>query len=83
MLFTAGPINLKIFFRKYLRPEAFWISVSSLFPLMLTDGKKVFLKKSYLTLKLGILFAFLLEYGLVNLGINLKIYFGDWYFKLL
>ena len=64
---------------KYLIPFmlwGFWISGSSLFHSMMTDGKKVFLKKLCLTLKWGISFAFLVEYGLFNLGIILKRYFG-------
>ena len=64
---------------KYLIPFmlwGFWISGSSLFHSMMTDGKKVFLKKLCLTLKWGISFAFLVEYGLFNLEIILKRYFG-------
>ena len=68
-LFAAGLINYKIFFLKILRLGAFWTSWSSLFHSMMTDGKKVFLKKLRLTLKWGISFAFLVEYGLVNLVI--------------
>ena len=45
--------------------------------------KKVFLKKLCLTLKRGILFMFLVDYGLVNIGIILIRYFGDWLPKLL
>ena len=83
MLFTVGLRNFKIFFLKTLRRGAFWIPGSSLFHLMLTCGKKAFLKKLCLILKRGILFAFLVEYGLVNLGIISKIYFGVWSFKIL
>ena len=46
-------------------------------------GKKTFLKKLCLTVKWGILFQSLVEYGMVNLGTILKIYFGDWSFKFL
>ena len=69
---------------KYLIPFmlwGFWISGSSLFHSMMTDGKKVFLKKLCLTLKWGISFAFLVEYGLFNLGIILKRYFGRLVFQ--
>ena len=66
-----------------IKVGAFWISGSSLFNSIMTDGKKVFLKKLCLTLKWGILFAFLVGYGLFNLGIILKRYFGDWSFKIL
>ena len=83
MLIAVGLINFKIFFFKILTLGAFWITGSSLFHPMMTDGKKVFLKKFCLTLKRGILFAFLVEYGLFNLGIILKRYFGDWSFKIL
>ena len=81
MLFVVSLINFKIFFLKILRLGEFWISGSSLFHSMMTDGKKVFLKKLCLILKWGILFAFLVGYGLFNLGIILKRYFGDWSFK--
>ena len=47
---------------------------------MMTEENEVFGKKLCLTLEWGILFAFLAEYGLVNLKILLKIYFGDWCF---
>ena len=82
MLFVVGLINLKIFFLKILRLGAFWISGCSLYHSMMTNGKKVFLKKLCLTLK-WVLFVFLVEYGLFNLGIILKRYFGDWSFKIL
>ena len=74
MLFAVGLINFKIFFLKILRLGTFWISGSSLFHSMMTDGKKVFLKKLCLTLKWGILFAFLVKYGLINLVMILKRY---------
>ena len=83
MFFGVGLLNFKIFFLKILRLGAFWISGSSLFHSMMTDGKKVFLKKLCLTLKWGILFPFLVKCDLVNLGIILKRYFGDWSFKVL
>ena len=81
MLFAVGLINFKILFLKILRLGAFWISGSNLFHSMMTDGKKVFLKKLCLTLKWGILFAFLAVYGLFNLGIILERYIGNWSFK--
>ena len=77
ILFAAGLINFKI-----LRLGSFWISGSSLFHSIMTDGKKVFLKKLCLTLKWGILFVFLVEYGLINLGIIWKRYFGDCSLKI-
>ena len=83
ILFAVGLIIFKIFFLKILTlGGAFWISGSSLFHSIMTDGKKVFLKKLYLTLKWGILFAFLADNGLVNLGIILKGFFGDWPFEI-
>ena len=66
-----------------LRLGTFWISGSNLFHLMMTDEKKVLLKKLCFTLKLGILFAFLVKYGLIILGITSKIYFEDCSFKIL
>ena len=45
-----------------------------MFHSIITDREKVFSKKLCLTLELGILFAFFVEYGLVNLGIILKSY---------
>ena len=74
MLFAVGLINFKIFFLKILRLGAFWISGSSLFHSMMTDGKKVVLKKLCLILKWGILFAFLVGYGLSNVGNKLTRY---------
>ena len=50
---------------------------------MIIDRKEVFLKKLCLNLKWGILFAFIVDYGLVNLGIILKRYFEDYFFKIL
>ena len=83
ILFAVGLIIFKIFFLKILTlGGAFSISGSSLFHSVMTDGKKVFLKKLYLTLKWGILFAFLADNGLVNLGIILKGFFGDWPFEI-
>ena len=82
MLFAVRLINFKTFFLKILRLGAFWILRSSLFHSMMIDGKKVFLKKLYLTLKWRILFAFLVGYGLFSLGIILKRYFEDWFFKI-
>ena len=81
MLFVVGLINFKILFLKILKLGGFWISGSSLFHSVMTDGKKVFLKKLCLTLKWGISFAFLVEYGLFYLGIILKRYFGRLVFQ--
>ena len=83
MLFAVGLINFKIFFLKMFRLGAFSVSESSLFHSIMTDGKEVFLKKLCLSLKWGMLFAFLLKHGVVNLGIILKRYYGDWFFKIL
>ena len=82
MLFAVDFVNFKKFFLKILRLGAFWISGSCLFHLMITDGRKVFLNILCLTLKWGMLYALLVEYGLINLGIILKSYFGDWFFKI-
>ena len=82
-MFVVGLVNFKIFILKILRLGVFWNSGSSLFHSMMTDGKKVILKKLCLTLKWGILFAFFVEYGLVNLRIIFKKHFGDWPFKIL
>ena len=59
--FMVGLINFKIFFLKILRLGVFWISGFSLFHSIVTDRKKVFLKKLCLTLKWGVLSAFLVE----------------------
>ena len=72
MLFAIGLINFKRFCLKTLGPFEFQ-----------GHGKKVFSKKFHLTLKWGILFGSLVEYGMVNLGIILEIYFGDWSFNIL
>ena len=82
-MIAVSLINFEIFFLKILRLGAFWILGSRLFHPIMTHGKKVFLKKLCLTLKWGILFVFLVEKGLVKFGIILKIYFGDWSFKIL
>ena len=81
ILFAVGLIKFRTLFLKILRLGAFWILGSSLFHSIVTDGKKAFLEKLCLTSKWGILFAFLVEYGVVNLGIILKIYLGDWSLK--
>ena len=72
MLFAVGLINFKRFGLKTLGPFKFQ-----------GHGKKVFLKKLYVTWIWGILLASLVECGMVNLGVILKIYFGDWSFKIL
>ena len=50
---------------------------------MILSRKEVLLKKLRSNLKWGILFAFIVDYGLVKLGIILKRYFGDYFFKSL
>ena len=72
MLFAVGLINFKKFSLKILRLGVFWIWGSNSFHSMMTDGKKTFSKKLYLTLKWRTLFIFLVKYGLVNVGIILK-----------
>ena len=83
MLDAVGFINFKIFLLKILRLGAFCISELSLFHSIMTEGKKILVKNMCLTLKWGILFAFLVEYGLAGLGIILKKYFVDWSFTIL
>ena len=63
---------------KKSRLGAFWISGSSLLHSMMTNKNEVFLNGLLLTLKWGILFALLVDYGLVNLRVILKTYFLDW-----
>ena len=46
MLFVVSLINFMIFFLKILRLGEFWISGSSLFHSMMTDGKKVFFEEA-------------------------------------
>ena len=70
MLFAPDLLNFKIFFLKVLRLGAFKLQVQ-FNPFNDDWRKKVFLKLCS-TLKWGILFAFLLEYGLFDLGIIFK-----------
>ena len=76
-LSLEGRINFKSFFlkiNKFSELRIFWYS---LFHSITTEGKNEFWKKLCFTLNWGILLAFLVLYGLAEVGIILNRYCGD------
>ena len=82
-LLPEGSINFKSFFWKICRFSEFHIFLSSLFHSITTKRKKEFRKELCFTLKWGILLAFLVLYGLAEVGIILNKYFEDWFLNIL
>ena len=60
------------YFLKISKEAELQISRSSLFHSLITDGKKEFLQKLYVTLKGVMLFEFLVVFNLLLLGIKLN-----------
>ena len=78
-LFPEGPIKFKIFFLKIFRFSELHIFWSNLFHSVTTEGKKFFWKNLCFTLNWVMLLAFLMLYGLMEVGITLNRYFGEWF----
>ena len=82
-LSPEGLINFKSFFLKINKFSELRIFRSTLFHSITTEGKNEFLKKLCFTLNWGILLAFLVLYGLTEVGIILNRYYGDWLLNIL
>ena len=76
-------INFKSFFVKIFKFSGLLIFWSSLFHSITAEGKNEFWKKLCLTLNWGILLAFLVLYGLTEVGMILNRYYGDWFLNIL
>ena len=81
--FPEGRINFKSFFLKIFKFSELCIFWSSMFQSTITEGKNRFWKKICFTLNWGILLAFLVLYGLTEVGIILNRYYGDWFLSIL
>ena len=78
ILFALGLMNSRRRFLNNIKVSEFLIKESNLFHSNTADGKKVFLKYSWFTLKIGRLFEFLVICLLLLFGTKLKRYGGDW-----
>ena len=83
ILFPEGRINFKSFFLKINKFSELRIFWSSLFHSITTEGKNEFWEKLCFTLNWGILLAFLVFYGIMEVGIILNRYSGDWFLIIL
>ena len=82
-LFPEGRINFKSFFLQINKFSELLIFWPSLFHSITTEGKSEFWKKLRFTLNWGILLEFLVLYGLMEVGIILNRYCGDWFLNIL